>query len=247
MAAVNPAAHSGRPTLPIAAAGRSLPRAKAARRPAAVNGQHCPGQGQGMEWQQQRGGRRYAGIDGGGQSCCCPLRPANSAQGSILAAFFALGKAREWRRSTLLLPLPAAAVNGQHCPGQGQGMEWARQQDRTAAVNPAAHCGRSMLPWAAYWRRSLPRAREWIGSSARAARRPAAVNGQLCPGQGMGKGMAAVNFAQGNRLARAARPPICRNRRRRSTLLLPAAVLCPGQGKGMDWQGQQDRTAGRRR
>ena len=163
-------------------------------------------QGNGLAAAQgQRGGRRYAGIDGG--------RPpaGNSAQGSISAAFFALGKGMDWRRSTLLLP---AAVL---CPGQGnrqgsgglsccplrpansalgsisaavlcpgQGMDW-------RPVNPAA-----ALAGRPIGNTAQGKARERIGSSARAARRP----------------------------------PICRNRRPAAVTLLPWARQ---GGGGQSW------------
>ena len=122
-----------------------------------------------------------------GQSCCCPCRPANSAFAggqlcpgqhiggrSILVTLlpwarngngggqsgnsaFAGGRSLP-RASKARAARRPAAVNGQLCPGQGNGL---------AAVNPAAHCGRPTLPIAAagrslpraaYWRRSLPRA-----------------------------------------------------------------------------------------
>ena len=164
--------------------------------------------------------------NGGRQSCNCPLRPAavNSAQGSISAAFFAQGKGMDWRRS-ILLPIAA----GQLCfcrrsTAQGKGM---------AAVNSAAHCGR---------RRSLPWAKEWNGSSARARNGKAAVNpAAALSGRPIGNtalgSISAAFFAQGKGSAKewigssaraARRPPICRNRR-------PAAgqLCCPGQGNGM--------------
>ena len=135
---VNPAAHCGR--RPFFALGK----ARAARRPAAVNGQLCPGQG--MEWQQRKArewiggrsillpiaaagrslpwarqgqrGRRYAGIDGGGQLC-----PGQGME-------WQQRKAKEWIGGrSILLPIAAAgrslpwARQGQHiggvlCPGQ---------------------------------------------------------------------------------------------------------------------------------
>ena len=108
-----------------------------------------------------------------GNSAAHSGRPiGNTAQGSISAAFFALGKgsAKEW--------------NGQQRKGQGKGMDWQQRKGSisaaffalgkgsAAAVNPAAHCGRPtlLLPAAVLCRRSmLPWAREWIGSSSAAA------------------------------------------------------------------------------
>ena len=123
----------GRSMLPIAASS-----ARAARQPAAVNGQHCPG--------QARQG------NGGGQSCCCPFRPANSAHCGR-RPFFALGKAA-YRRPVN----PAAALAGRPTlpiAAGGRSLPWARQQDRRRAVNSTF------------------------------------TGGQLCPGQGMGKGSSA--------------------------------------------------------
>ena len=137
-------------------------------RPAAVL---CPGQG--MEWQQQRKAREWAKaaqgsrIDGGGQLCLC--RPPFFALGKGMAAVnpgnsAAQGKGMDWRRSILLLPIPA----GQLCPCRpaavlcpGQGMEWQQQR----------------------------KAREWA-KAAQGSRIDG--GGQLCPGQGKGMGSSAA-------------------------------------------------------
>ena len=100
---------------------------------------------------------------------------------------------------------------------QGKGIDW-------RPVNPAAHCGRRPFfalgkARAAYRRRSLPWAKEW---QQRGGRR------RLTANTAQGKGMAAVNFAQGS--ARQGMDWQGQQDRRR-----PAAVngqLCPGQGKG---------------
>ena len=193
--------------------------------------------------------------NGGRQSCNCPLRPAavNSAQGSISAAFFAQGKGMDWRRS-ILLPIAAgqlcfcrrstaqgkgmAAVNSAaHCgrrrslpwqrngmaAAQGQGM--ARRRSILLLPFPA---GQSVtLPWAAYRRRSLPRARaaQRNGLAAaqgqRGGRRYAGIDGRrpvnfAALGKAMewrrstlllplpAGGRLTANSAQGNGLARAA-------------------------------------------
>ena len=161
-----------------------LPLPAAAVNSAFAGGRSLPWARNGLAAAQgQRGGRRYAGIDGG--------RPAagqsgNSAQGSISAAVLCPGQGMEWRRSTLL-PIPA----GQLCPCRRRSILLPRAKNGMAAVNPgnsAALAGRRpffaqgkewiggrptlILPAAVLYRRSmLPRAKEWIGSSARAAYR----------------------------------------------------------------------------
>ena len=112
-----------------------------------------------MEWARQQD-RTAAG------QLCCPFRPVNAALGSILAAFFALGKGMDWQQrkgsridggGQLCFYRPPLTAN----TAQGKGMDW-------RPVNPAAHCGRRPF---------------FAQGKAKAARRPAAVNGQHCPGQ----------------------------------------------------------------
>ena len=120
---------------------RSLPRIE--RRPAGGGNSAFAGRRslpRAMDWQGQRGGRRRL--------------TANSAQ----------GKGMDWRRSILLLPIPA----GQLCPCRpaavlcpGQGMEWQQQR----------------------------KAREWA-KAAQGSRIDG--GGQLCPGQGKGMGSSAA-------------------------------------------------------
>ena len=129
MAAVNSAAHCGR--------RRSLPWAKewngssarARNGKAAVNPAAAFAAGQLCLCRPPicRNRRRPVNpvtlpLPAAGQSCC-PLRPANSAQGSISAAFFALGKgsAKEW--------------NGQQRKGQGKGMDWQQRKGSAAAAD----------------------------------------------------------------------------------------------------------------
>ena len=222
--------------------GRSLPRAKewngsssaaAADMPVNPVAAHC-GRSTLLPW--ARNGQHI----GGGQLCLCrpPVNPAAHCGRPTLP------RAKEWNGSSSAaaadMPVnPVAAL----C-GRSTLLPWARQGNGGGqSGNSAAFAGRRSLPWA----------KEWIGSSARAAyrrrslpwaraarRRSILVTLLPLPAGQSG------NSAQGKEWQQ--------DRRRRSTLLLPAAVLCPGQWngggqlcpgqrKGKEWNGSSSAAA----
>ena len=168
-----------------------------------------------MDWQQRKGkAREWIGSSARAARRPPICRNRRPAAGQLCCP--GQGKGMDWRRSTLLLPLPAG---GRLTANSAQGNGLAR----------AAYRRRS-LPWARAARRRsilLPIAAGQLCF----CRPPFFAGGQCCPGQG--NGLAAA----------ARRPPICRNRRPAAVTLLPWArqggggqSCCPGQWIGSGGQ-----------